>query len=133
MDVANVRIHNSVKHPFQVDPFAEVEVFETGTEFSLQNGYIKAGFSPDGILQALTSLDDKQTTDVKLEFVRYGTRKSGDKSGAYLFLPDGHAKPLPMERPIVRIVEGKLVSQVTLYLKKKLRLFVRCVYLLPSV
>lgn len=29
---------------------------------------------------------------VKLSFVEYGTKRTGDKSGAYLFLPDGAAK-----------------------------------------
>merc|ERR1719219_1659598 len=42
----------------------------------------------------------------------YGTRPRGDKSGAYLFLPDGEAKPMSVKSPYVRIIEGKLVSFV---------------------
>ena len=51
-----------------------------------------------------------------LQFVRYGTRRSGDKSGAYLFLPDGPAKPIPVEGPLVRIVEGKIISYIEVVL-----------------
>lgn len=112
MDIAHVRIHNSVNHPFQVAPFDEVEVYEHGEEFALQNGYVRAAFNKDGLLQSMTTLDDKIKTDMKLEFVRYGTRRSGDKSGAYLFLPDGMAQVMPVENPYVRIIEGKIVSYV---------------------
>lgn len=72
MDIAHVRIHNSANHPFQVAPFEEVEVFEQGKEFGLQNGYVSAAFDENGLLQSLTTLDDKVKTDCKLEFVRYG-------------------------------------------------------------
>ena len=37
--------------------------------------------------QDVTTIDDGKTTKTKLEFVRYGTKSRGDKSGAYLFLP----------------------------------------------
>ncbi len=93
-------------------PFSSIEVFERGDAFTLQNGYVRAEFDPDGMLQKITTLDDKKETQVKLEFVRYGTRKRGDKSGAYLFLPDGEAKPMEVEAPRVRVVEGKLYSYV---------------------
>ena len=48
--------------------------------------------------------------------MRYGTRSRGDKSGAYLFLPDGEAKVMPIEKPYVRIIEGKLLSFVEVHL-----------------
>ena len=48
--------------------------------------------------------------------MRYGTRRSGDKSGAYLFLPDGPAKPIPVEGPLVRVVEGKIISYIEVVL-----------------
>eukprot|EP00095_Tigriopus_kingsejongensis_P010888 maker-scaffold1216_size55193-snap-gene-0.9 protein:Tk10888 transcript:maker-scaffold1216_size55193-snap-gene-0.9-mRNA-1 annotation:"alpha-mannosidase 2" len=116
MSVASLKIHNSVKHPFQVAPFSEVVVVNEGTPFDMQNGYVKADFDSDGILQSITSVDDKLKTEVKLEFVIYGTRKSGDKSGAYLFMPDGPAQILKIETPIVRIVQGKLISYVEVFL-----------------
>uniref|UniRef100_A0A673BSA1 Alpha-mannosidase n=1 Tax=Sphaeramia orbicularis TaxID=375764 RepID=A0A673BSA1_9TELE len=50
---------------------------------------------------------------VQMQFMVYGTRPSKDKSGAYLFLPDGKAKPYNQkEPPVVRVVEGPLFSEV---------------------
>ena len=70
MDIANIRIHNSQDHPFQARPFDEPQVFESGEDFSIQNGYIRAHFDKDGFLQDLTTLDDKVKTDMKLEFIK---------------------------------------------------------------
>uniref|UniRef100_A0A668AME5 mannosyl-oligosaccharide 1,3-1,6-alpha-mannosidase n=1 Tax=Myripristis murdjan TaxID=586833 RepID=A0A668AME5_9TELE len=57
--------------------------------------------------------DDPQEVKVQMQFVTYGTRPSKDKSGAYLFLPDGKAKPYNQkEPPVVRVVEGPLFSEV---------------------
>uniref|UniRef100_A0A8B9TDH4 Alpha-mannosidase n=1 Tax=Anas platyrhynchos TaxID=8839 RepID=A0A8B9TDH4_ANAPL len=52
----------------------------------------------------------------RVEFLVYGTRTSKDKSGAYLFLPDGEAKPYtPKEPPVVRVTEGPFFSEVSSY------------------
>uniref|UniRef100_A0AAQ5YRB3 Alpha-mannosidase n=2 Tax=Amphiprion ocellaris TaxID=80972 RepID=A0AAQ5YRB3_AMPOC len=57
--------------------------------------------------------DDPQEVKVQMQFMIYGTRPSKDKSGAYLFLPDGKAKPYNQkEPPVVRVVEGPLFSEV---------------------
>ena len=74
MDIASVRIHNSAQHPFQVAPFDQVEVFQVGEPFELRNGYVKIAFDADGFMQAYTTLDDNKKNDLKLEFIRYGTR-----------------------------------------------------------
>lgn len=44
--------------------------------------------------QSIKRKDDPQEVKVQMQFVVYGTRPSKDKSGAYLFLPDGKAKVL---------------------------------------
>lgn len=49
-------------------------------------------FSPH--LQSIKRKDDPQEVKVQMQFMVYGTRPSKDKSGAYLFLPDGKAKVL---------------------------------------
>uniref|UniRef100_A0A8C6SNJ8 mannosyl-oligosaccharide 1,3-1,6-alpha-mannosidase n=1 Tax=Neogobius melanostomus TaxID=47308 RepID=A0A8C6SNJ8_9GOBI len=51
-------------------------------------------YRPKGKRQFLLyiSLDDPQEVKVQVQFMIYGTRPSKDKSGAYLFLPDGKAK-----------------------------------------
>uniref|UniRef100_A0A674PAJ6 mannosyl-oligosaccharide 1,3-1,6-alpha-mannosidase n=1 Tax=Takifugu rubripes TaxID=31033 RepID=A0A674PAJ6_TAKRU len=60
--------------------------------------------------------DDSQEVKVQMQFMMYGTRPSKDKSGAYLFLPDGKAKPYNQkEPPVVRVVEGPLFSEVVAY------------------
>ncbi len=38
MDVAAIRLLNQAEHPFQVPPFSNIEVFERGDSFTLQNG-----------------------------------------------------------------------------------------------
>ena len=115
--MAHIRIHNSGKHPFQVTPFEDAEVYEVGDVFALQNGYVRVEFDPNGFMQAMTTIaDDKVKTKVQVEFMVYGTRPRGDKSGAYLFLPDGEARPLGVNKPLVRIIEGKLVSYVEVHM-----------------
>uniref|UniRef100_A0A8C4NBV9 Alpha-mannosidase n=1 Tax=Eptatretus burgeri TaxID=7764 RepID=A0A8C4NBV9_EPTBU len=48
-----------------------------------------------------------------IDFAWYGTRSSRDKSGAYLFLPDGEAKPYVIDKPpVIRVTEGPLFSEV---------------------
>jgi alpha-mannosidase II len=79
---------------------------------SLSNVHISADFGPDGMLQSITSLADKQRTACRIQFVRYGTRHSGDRSGAYLFLPDGPGRESAVSRSPVRVVEGPLRAYV---------------------
>ena len=77
---------------------------------SLSNVHIGASFGPDGLLQSITTLADNQRTACQLQFMRYGTRPSGDKSGAYLFLPEGAGRVSSVSRSAVRVVEGRLRS-----------------------
>ena len=46
-----------------------------------------AEFDGAGLLQAVTTLNDRVKTKTSLEFMEYGTTRKSDKSGAYLFLP----------------------------------------------
>lgn len=43
---------------------------------------------------------------------RYGVRVAAERSGAYLFLPDGDAVPLRIENTVVNIIEGSIFSSV---------------------
>ena len=45
----------------------------------------------------------------------FDARARGDKSGAYLFLPDGPGRVKEMSNPLVRIVEGKILSYVEVH------------------
>ena len=92
-------------------------MYEVGDTFSLQNGYVRGEFNANGFLQSITTIDDKIKTPAEIQFMVYGTRPRGDKSGAYLFLPDGEAKPIKIGKPYVRIIEGKLLSYVEVHEK----------------
>lgn len=63
--------------------------------------------------QSVRRVDEEQEQRVDMEFLVYGTRSSKDKSGAYLFLPDGEAKPyVPRDPPVLRVTEGPFFSEV---------------------
>ncbi|RXN22555.1 alpha-mannosidase 2x-like isoform X1 [Labeo rohita] len=82
--------------------------------FYIQSQSLTLGFSgTTGLLESIRRKDDPQEVRVQIQFLTYGTRPSKDKSGAYLFLPDGNAKPYSQrEAPIVRVVEGPLFAEV---------------------
>uniref|UniRef100_A0A674BD34 mannosyl-oligosaccharide 1,3-1,6-alpha-mannosidase n=1 Tax=Salmo trutta TaxID=8032 RepID=A0A674BD34_SALTR len=51
---------------------------------------------------------------IKVEFAWYGTTSNRDKSGAYLFLPDGEAKMYsPARPPVIRVTKGSVFSEIT--------------------
>uniref|UniRef100_A0A7N6AZR7 Alpha-mannosidase n=1 Tax=Anabas testudineus TaxID=64144 RepID=A0A7N6AZR7_ANATE len=82
--------------------------------FYISSQSLTLGFSgTTGLLESIKRKDDPQEVKVQMQFMVYGTRPSKDKSGAYLFLPDGKAKPYNQkEPPVVRVVEGPLFSEV---------------------
>ncbi|XP_060932125.1 alpha-mannosidase 2x isoform X2 [Limanda limanda] len=82
--------------------------------FYISSQALTLGFSgTTGLLESIKHKDDPQEVKVQMQFMVYGTRPSKDKSGAYLFLPDGKAKPYHQkESPVVRVVEGPLFSEV---------------------
>ncbi|XP_077953739.1 alpha-mannosidase 2x-like isoform X2 [Gasterosteus aculeatus] len=85
--------------------------------FYVSSQSLTLGFSgATGLLESIRRKDDPQEVKVQMQFVVYGTRPSKDKSGAYLFLPDGKAKPYNQkEPPVVRVVEGPLFSEVVAF------------------
>ncbi|KAL0968420.1 hypothetical protein UPYG_G00266640 [Umbra pygmaea] len=82
--------------------------------FYISTQSLTLGFSgTSGLLMSIRPKDSHQEVKVQIQFLTYGTRSSKDKSGAYLFLPDGKAKPYSQkEPPVVRVVEGPLFSEV---------------------
>jgi len=47
---------------------------------------------------------------------RYGVKSRPETSGLYLFIPDGDAVPLDAVSPFVKIVKGKFMSYVEVWL-----------------
>ncbi|XP_069416422.1 alpha-mannosidase 2x isoform X2 [Ovis canadensis] len=92
-----------------------LRVIDSGTsDFALSNRYMQVWFSGlTGLLKSVRRVDEEQEQRVDMEFLVYGTRLSKDKSGAYLFLPDGEAKPyVPRDPPVLRVTEGPFFSEV---------------------
>jgi len=59
----------------------------------LENLHLVADVSAtSGVLQEMSLRDSGTVVKTDLHFVRYGTRAGKERSGAYLFLPDGEAK-----------------------------------------
>lgn len=83
--------------------------------FKIENPHLQLWCSGStGLLEKVKLQDDSKEHHVKVEFMWYGTTSNRDKSGAYLFLPDGHAKPyVTSEPPIIRVTTGPLFSEIT--------------------
>ena len=64
-----------------------MELSADGKNLALSNTHVVAEFDGSGLLQAITTLNDRVKTKTSLEFMEYGTTRKSDKSGAYLFLP----------------------------------------------
>lgn len=88
----------------------------TEEDITLENSFIKLQFGQSGLLEAIINKEDGKRHEVKVQFSWYGTTSKKDKSGAYLFLPDGEAKPyIYTTLPLVRVQRGKFYSDVTCY------------------
>ncbi|KAK0679652.1 MA2A1 mannosidase, partial [Pygoscelis papua] len=83
----------------------------------LENSYMKLWFSGmSGLLEKINTKDDGKNHQMKVEFAWYGTTSNRDKSGAYLFLPDGDAKPyIFTDPPIIRVAHGRIFSEVVCF------------------
>uniref|UniRef100_A0A8C9P8G0 Mannosidase alpha class 2A member 2 n=1 Tax=Spermophilus dauricus TaxID=99837 RepID=A0A8C9P8G0_SPEDA len=95
-----------------------LHVIDSGSsDFALSNRYMQVWFSGlTGLPKSIRRVDEEQDQQMNMEFLIYGTRTSKDKSGAYLFLPDGEAKPYsPKDPPVLRVTEGPFYSEVVAY------------------
>uniref|UniRef100_A0A4W3JJA1 mannosyl-oligosaccharide 1,3-1,6-alpha-mannosidase n=1 Tax=Callorhinchus milii TaxID=7868 RepID=A0A4W3JJA1_CALMI len=80
----------------------------------IENSNMKAWFSgTKGFIQKIKTKDDDKEHQINIQFMWYGTTSNRDKSGAYLFLPDGEAKPyFSSKPPILRITRGPIFSEI---------------------
>ncbi|XP_048359318.1 alpha-mannosidase 2 [Sphaerodactylus townsendi] len=99
------------------DIFNIKEIPNALDEIMLENSYMKVWFSgTSGLLEKINTKEDNKNHHIKIEFVWYGTTSNRDKSGAYLFLPDGEAKPYVFsDPPAIRVTHGKIFSEVTTF------------------
>lgn len=97
-----------------LDEYPEKVEFAEHHEVSLRldEAIPGASFNKFGMLKSLSH--DGTTVPVHLEFLKYGTKSMpGQKSGAYLFLPDGPATSLQIGTPIVLMSKGNLQQDLT--------------------
>ncbi|XP_004420380.1 PREDICTED: alpha-mannosidase 2 [Ceratotherium simum simum] len=86
----------------------------TEEDITLENSFIKLRFGQSGLMEEMIKKEDGKHHEVKVQFSWYGTTSKKDKSGAYLFLPDGEAKPYVYTTlPLVRVQHGRFYSDVT--------------------
>ncbi|KAI4902521.1 hypothetical protein NFI96_013157 [Prochilodus magdalenae] len=92
----------------------KVDVRQEVVPVSVENLYLQLSISSaTGLLETLKLKEDGSKHSVKVEFFWYGTTSNKDKSGAYLFLPDGEAtKYSPSQPPVIRVTKGPVFSEI---------------------
>ncbi|ESO95060.1 hypothetical protein LOTGIDRAFT_188902 [Lottia gigantea] len=95
-------------------------------EFSIENDYLKVTFSKStSLITSIYDKDEEVEHQTKVEFVEYTTRRTGDKSGAYLFLPEGEAKVMLYRLPpLTRIIRGPIASEVNVFVPSSVQVHV---------
>lgn len=77
------------------------------------NEGLSASFNSKGFLKSM-STDGTDNFPIHLEFLKYGAHRGAERSGAYLFLPDGMAAPIGKQDAsnTVMLTTGNLESSV---------------------
>ncbi|XP_066922208.1 alpha-mannosidase 2-like isoform X2 [Clytia hemisphaerica] len=84
----------------------------SGKEIKLKNHHFEATFDVESGLLTDMKLKDRPLHKMQIKFKKYGTTGRMDKSGAYLFMPDGQATTLnSLNQPVI-VTEGKIFSEV---------------------
>uniref|UniRef100_A0A8D0H1C9 Alpha-mannosidase n=1 Tax=Sphenodon punctatus TaxID=8508 RepID=A0A8D0H1C9_SPHPU len=118
--LADYNIYINGRNNVQVNPdrIFKIKEMQNGVEdIILENSYMKTWFSGiSGLMEKINTKEDAKNHQVKVEFAWYGTTSNRDKSGAYLFLPDGEAKPYVFtDPPTIRVTHGRIFSEVTCF------------------
>lgn len=74
---------------------------------------IGISFNKFGLLKSIQLDENQKNFPVHLEFLKYGVRDKPEKSGAYLFLPDGPAMQMALDNPTVLFSKGIYESSVS--------------------
>lgn len=85
-------------------------------EVSLKSGksYPQVVFTKEGFMKSIKISSDEDHIPIRLQFLKYQTRRSGEYSGAYLFLPQSVATNFyNTTMPIILITEGVLESSIS--------------------
>ncbi|XP_038258205.1 alpha-mannosidase 2 isoform X2 [Dermochelys coriacea] len=120
MVLADYNIYTNEGNNVQVNPdevFKIKDMQNSVDDITLENSFMKLWFSGiSGLLKKINTKEDGKNHQIKVEFAWYGTTSNRDKSGAYLFLPDGEAKPYVFtDPPTIRVTHGRIFSEVTCF------------------
>lgn len=100
---------------------------DAGDAITIENSFLSLWFDRSGLLEKVRRKEDSKQHELKVQFLWYGTTNKRDKSGAYLFLPDGQGQPyVSLRPPFVRVTRGRIYSDVTCFLEHvthKVRLY----------
>lgn len=100
---------------------------DAGDAITIENSFLALWFDRSGLLEKVRRKEDSKQHELKVQFLWYGTTNKRDKSGAYLFLPDGQGQPyVSLRPPFVRVTRGRIYSDVTCFLEHvthKVRLY----------
>ncbi|KAL3885282.1 hypothetical protein ACJMK2_025366 [Sinanodonta woodiana] len=109
---ASITVFNAAESQAFISSIFSIKKMQP-SNFAFENAQLKAEFSEStGLLQTVTTKFDGVKHDAQIGFFTYGTKVSKERSGAYLFLPDGEAKPIPFAAPLIRIIQGPVLSEV---------------------
>lgn len=76
------------------------------------NDGVSASFNANGLLKSM-STGSNDNFPIHMEFLKYGAVRGSERSGAYLFLPDGIAVPLKKPGSLTVLLEtGTLESSI---------------------
>lgn len=119
-DLADYTIYMSGRNNMQVKPdrIFKIKGMQNSVDnIILENSYMKLWFSGmSGLMEKINTKEDGKNRQMKVEFAWYGTTSNRDKSGAYLFLPDGDAKPyIFTDPPTIRVTHGRIFSEVVCF------------------
>ncbi|XP_023068028.1 alpha-mannosidase 2 isoform X1 [Piliocolobus tephrosceles] len=96
--------------------FTIKNMINTEEGITLENSFVLLRFDQTGLMKQMMTKEDGKHHEVSVQFSWYGTTIKRDKSGAYLFLPDGNAKPYVYTTPpFVRVTHGRIYSEVTCF------------------
>ncbi|XP_008578874.1 PREDICTED: alpha-mannosidase 2 [Galeopterus variegatus] len=94
------------------------KMISTGETITVENSFIALWFGQSGLMEKMITKENGKHHTINVQFSWYGTSSKRDKSGAYLFLPDGNAKPYVYRTlPFFRVVHGRIYSEVTCFLE----------------
>ncbi|XP_065841742.1 alpha-mannosidase 2-like isoform X2 [Oscarella lobularis] len=90
---------------------AEFDITSQQGSINIKNDFLSASFSKNqGLIELVRR--EKDSVHIGMQFLTYGTTNAKDRSGAYLFLPDGPARAVQEDATSIRLSSGILVESV---------------------